>query len=106
MIDHSRLTELKSEIGEEDFVEVATMFLDEMATTLRALRAEQAVPTARDFHSLRGSALNMGFTDLAAACAEAELNVSTGQTADVVHLEWLFHESLIASGPNLPSVAA
>ena len=102
MIDRARLIELKQEIGEEDFAEVAAIFLDEMIETLTRLCADPASAQAADFHALRGSALNLGFADLALACTEAEHKAHEGKAVDMVRIDWLFHESLAAFGPDLP----
>jgi HPt (histidine-containing phosphotransfer) domain-containing protein len=73
MIDMSRIEELRSDIGEDDFVEVLDIFLDEIAEALLAL--DPAGPPDRlaaDLHSLKGSAQNIGFADFARICLEAE----------------------------------
>lgn len=106
MIDRERVQELRQEIGEEDFAEVAEMFLDEMADTLAALCAAPDSAGAAVFHGLRGSALNLGFIDFAAACSDAEKGAAAGQAVDVVHLGWLYRESLKAFGSDLPAAAA
>lgn len=106
MIDRERMKDLRQEIGEEDFSEVAEMFLDEMAETLAALCAAPDSAGTAAFHGLRGSALNLGFTDFAAACTEAEKKASHGQPVDVVHLDWLYRESVKAFGTDLPAAAA
>lgn len=106
VIDRNRMKELRQEIGEEDFSEVAEMFLDEMAETLAALCADPGAAGPDAFHGLRGSALNLGFTDFAVACSEAEKRSATGQSVDVVHLDWLYRESVSAFGNDLPSAAA
>ena len=106
MIDRERMQELRQEIGEEDFFEVAEMFLDEMADTLATLCAAPEGAGADAFHGLRGSALNLGFTDFATACSEAEKKAAEGQPVDVVHLDWLYRESVKAFGADLPAAAA
>lgn len=106
VIDRNRMTELREEIGEEDFAEVAEMFLDEMADTLATLCADPDAAGPGAFHGLRGSALNLGFTDFAGACSEAEKRSAAGQSVDVVHLDWLYRESVSAFGKDLSSAAA
>ena len=67
MIDRARLAELKHEIGDEDFEEVAEIFLEEMSETLDALAANPLLVTPAAFHGLRVSASNLGFAGFAAA---------------------------------------
>ena len=106
MIDRNRLSELRQEIGEEDFFEVAEMFLDEMADALAAL-CDTRGPSGPDiFHGLKGSALNLGFTEFAAACTEAEKRTIAGQLVDRVHLNWLYRESVKAFESDLSADAA
>ena len=102
MIDRERLQDLRHEIGEEDFAEVVTMFLEEMGETLAALCADPDTAGPDALHGLRGSALNLGFSDFAAACSHAEKRVTDGQPVDVVHLDWLFRESVSSFGSDLP----
>lgn len=106
MIDRDRLQDLRAEIGEEDFADVVAMFLDEMSETLTALRADPAGISADALHGLRGSALNLGFAEFAAACPQAEKRLAEGQPVEIAHLEGLFAESLDRLGPDLPARAA
>lgn len=73
MIDWAKVAELSEEIGPEDFAEVVDLFLEEVDATVKELEA--GVPDAglEDcMHSLKGSALNLGFSDFANLCAQAE----------------------------------
>lgn len=106
MIDRVRLTELKDEIGEEDFGEVAEIFLEEMNETLSALCANPAAISAAAFHGLRGSASNLGFTAFATACSNAEIACRNGEDVDMAPLEALFQASVAAAGDELPAMAA
>lgn len=79
MIDWDRVRDLKAEIGEPDFVEVATMFLDESDEVVARLsRDVGAAALERDLHFLKGSALNLGFTQLAVLCQEGERRAAAG----------------------------
>ncbi len=73
MIDWSRVDELRSEVGEEDFAEVLEIFFEEIEEVITDLRTG---PTGRDFqsvfHFLKGSAMNLGFQELAQLCRTAE----------------------------------
>lgn len=76
MISWSQVTELREDVGHAEFDEVVEIFLEEVEETLAALahdaRLEQVL------HALKGSALNLGFTDFAALCAEGEAMAATG----------------------------
>ncbi|MEM9341871.1 MAG: Hpt domain-containing protein [Pseudomonadota bacterium] len=78
-IDWARVAELLEDIGEEDFAEVAGLFLEEIAET-----AEPLDPAASDLsaqlHGLKGSALNLGFATLAGLAAQGE---AAPDTADI-----------------------
>ncbi|QFS84684.1 Hpt domain protein [Roseivivax sp. THAF40] len=80
MIDWTRIRELKEEIGASDFAEVAALFLGEMDAEMRALPSAQGdAAQMRDrLHSMKGSALNIGFARLAALCAEGENRARAG----------------------------
>lgn len=106
MIDQTRLTELKDEIGEEDFYEVAEIFLEEIGETLDDLSANPAAATAAAFHCLRGSASNLGFSGFSAACCDAEKRVVAGEVIEIAPLVALFQASVKAAADDLPAMAA
>jgi HPt (histidine-containing phosphotransfer) domain-containing protein len=84
MIDWDRVCELRDEIGTEDFAEVVQLFLeetDEVAKKIGKDRDPQALES--ELHFLKGSALNLGFRDLAALCQIGEKAAATGQGANV-----------------------
>ena len=73
MISWERVSELRDEIGEEDFAEVAEMFMEEVEDVILRLRSGSAPETLEEeLHSLKGSALNLGFRHLAELCQEGE----------------------------------
>lgn len=79
MIDWQRVTELREEIGEEDFREVAEMFLEEADDGVSRLKA--GVPEdslEAEYHALKGSGLNLGLSEFAKICADAEQHASAG----------------------------
>ena len=84
MIDWTRVRELKDEIGEEDFDEVAEMFIAEVDEVIDRLKA--APDPARyeaDLHFIKSSALNLGFSDLSALCQTGERQAAGGSTDEV-----------------------
>jgi HPt (histidine-containing phosphotransfer) domain-containing protein len=82
MIDWKRVEELKEEIGADGFFEVADMFLDEAEGAVRALIS--GLPgneVEGQLHFLKGSALNLGLSELAAICGEGERKAAIGHAA-------------------------
>ena len=77
MIDWRRIDELKSEIGQEDFEEVVVLFLEEVESAIGALNPASDFESWRDsMHFLKGSAMNLGFEELASLCQKGETDVS------------------------------
>jgi hypothetical protein len=69
VIDWDRVNELRSEVGDDDFADVVTIFLEETGDILARMSGVQTIDGYRaDLHLLRGSALNLGFTEFAALC--------------------------------------
>lgn len=85
MIDWTRVTELRDEIGGEDFAEVVTLFLEEADVVVQNLPGcvgSKALESA--LHFIKGSALNLGFADLARLCQDGERRAAAGDvTVDV-----------------------
>lgn len=80
MISWDRVRELRDEVGEDDFAEVVTLFLEEVDETLARMRtASTQASCAEDFHFLKGSALNLGFEALSTLCREKETAASAGE---------------------------
>ena len=90
MISWDRVHELRDEIGEEDFAEVAELFLTEVEEVIERLRARPSPDTMEeDMHFLKGSALNLGFAALSRLCRDNERIAAEGRAGDVV-LETVF----------------
>ncbi len=82
MIDWERVKELRSEIGPDDFAEVATMFLDEADEAVARLSPDASAKAMEaDLHFLKGAALNLGFDALSALCQDGERRAAAGDTA-------------------------
>ena len=94
MIDWKRVAELKEETGADGFVEVADMFLDEAEGAVRALVAGLP-PTEVEgqLHFLKGSALNLGLSELAAICQEGERKAASGQAVDMMQVAAIWQAS-------------
>ncbi|MCX7287052.1 MAG: Hpt domain-containing protein [Rhodobacterales bacterium] len=82
MIDWKRVDELRMEIGADGFAEVADMFLEEADQAVRSLLS--GLPSGEiegQLHFVKGSALNLGLTDLASICQDGERKAAAGYGA-------------------------
>lgn len=87
MINWERVNELRREVGEEDFAEVVTLFLDEVDAVLHRMRCATSLENYReDLHFLKGSALNLGFRALGALCHEGQTPTGGDPAALAAHL--------------------
>ncbi len=69
MIDWSRVTTLREEVGAEDFDEVVELFLEEVDDVVARLESGPAHDTlSEDLHFLKGSAMSLGFRQFSALC--------------------------------------
>ena len=96
MIDWRRVEELREEIGADGFVEIADMFLDEAEQAVRALQSGiGGAQIEGQLHFLKGSALNLGLSELAAICQEGERKAATGLggSIDVDQVAAVYRES-------------
>ncbi len=73
MIDWDRVAELRRDFGEDDFAEIATMFLSEVQEKLGAMQRQLSDDPSEDFHFVKGSAANLGFELLYKECSSAEV---------------------------------
>ncbi|MCQ0091483.1 Hpt domain-containing protein [Roseovarius sp. M141] len=84
MIDWSRVRELQNEIGAEDFGEVVEIFLEEVESEIADLHAGcDPAQLEYKFHSLRGSALNLGFRAFAEHCQTGETAAAQSQHSQI-----------------------
>jgi HPt (histidine-containing phosphotransfer) domain-containing protein len=84
MIDWSRITELRAEIGDEGFAEIVELFLEEVESEIDSLRTgcpENALEA--QLHALKGSALNLGFTEFSRLCQAGETAAAQGRAREV-----------------------
>lgn len=74
LVNKDRLTALREEIGAEGFEEVVSLFLEESAAVVDRLGTQAPGGLSpEDLHFLKGSALTLGFDDLADLCRRAEM---------------------------------
>lgn len=84
MIDWARAEELRSEIGLGDFMEVVELFLEETDASVERLASGQPPASVEgELHFLKGSALNLGFWELAALCQDGERRAGSGNAGSV-----------------------
>lgn len=80
MIDWGRVSELRDEVGIEDFCEVSAMFLEEVEDTMaRMITTPDLSTMEEDMHFLKGSALNLGFAHFSDLCQAGESAAGNGQ---------------------------
>lgn len=73
MIDWTRVTELRDEVGADDFDEVVELFLDEVEESLAPLRDDPNCATpSQVLHALKGAAWNLGFRQWGEICEALE----------------------------------
>lgn len=77
MLNISRVSELKAEIGEEDFAEIVGLFCEEVEELLDELPGASPSTLPKKLHSLKGSALNIGFDAVGELCRITEARLRT-----------------------------
>jgi len=84
MIDWDRVSELRDEVGADDFDEVVDLFLGEVEGELAELPdPNDAAALENKLHFLKGSALNLGFSAFADLCQAGETNAKTGEVSGI-----------------------
>lgn len=84
MISWDRVNELKEEVGKDDFAEIAEIFLEEVEEVIGRLKANPTEESLEEeFHSLKGSALNLGFSALSKLCHDGEQKAASGDFAAI-----------------------
>lgn len=92
MIDWGRIDELREEVGEEDLAEVIELFCEEVEEVLETLHRVQPSEISDKIHFLKGSAQNIGFSNLAECCVSIEdsLRSNAAFSVDVTELKAIF----------------
>ena len=95
MIDRARLEELREEVGNGDFAEVIELFCEELAETLDRMTQGHSSSMADDLHFLKGSALNIGMSEVASLCAAGEAMIHNDGAAspDIVGIKTAFEKA-------------
>ena len=91
MIDWNQVKSLRNDVGHDAFDEIIDLFLDEVDDIVTKLRtAPQMAELENDMHSLKGSALNLGFRTFSGLCQAGE-KLSAEGNADKVNLPEIFN---------------
>ena len=84
MINWDRVAELREEVGVDDFAEIIELFLEEVDAIIELLRDGQGLSDLEaHLHFLKGSALNLGFTQFADLCQAGETAAAQGRSDSV-----------------------
>ncbi len=105
MIDWSRVTQLRGEVGAEDFEEVVALFLEEVEEVMLRLRCDTGRSRLdRDLHFLKGSALSLGFQSFSRLCQEGERIAACGcpEAVDILEIVDDYERSKAAFLAGLP----
>lgn len=87
MIDWDRVQELRNDFGDEDFIEIVTMFLGEVELKIDEMREGMTdTELSEAFHFVKGSAANLGFKALQEFAAKGEASPEQGRLADLSEL--------------------
>lgn len=96
MIDWGRIDTLRDEVGEDALDEVIDLFLEEVDQVIARLESNP-IPAEfdKDLHFLKGSALNLGFTDFGTICQDGERKAASGaaESIDIVEVITLYRRS-------------
>jgi histidine phosphotransfer protein HptB len=104
-IDWGRVAELRDEVGVENFDEVIALFLEEADDAIRQIQAETDPKLLESqLHFLKGAALNLGFSDLAALCQAQERQAAMSQIPHQLDkIEGIYAASRCAFLKHLPA---
>ncbi|MDP4031368.1 MAG: Hpt domain-containing protein [Pseudorhodobacter sp.] len=109
MIAWEQVADLRSEIGSDGFGEVIAMFLEETDEVITRL-TERPDPAQIecDLHFLKGSALNLGFRELAGLCQDGERRAALGdaRSVDIAAVVHSYHASKTAFQTGLARSSA
>ena len=86
MINWAQIKQLEEDIGEEDFGDVVSLFLEEVDEAVAQLSKNPPGTSdklASTLHFLKGSAYNLGFMVFGDCCSEGEKLLLEGKGEDV-----------------------
>lgn len=86
MIDWGQVKSLQNDVGHDEFDEIVELFLEEVESIVENLiESPNTSELENDLHSLKGSALNLGFEAFSQMCLNGEKMAAAGE-ADLVDL--------------------
>ncbi len=100
LVDVTRLSDLRAEVGDDGYEEVLALFLAESDEVVERLAQEGREPPSSELHFLKGIALNLGLDDLAALCRKGE----RGEGFDPFILRSVYAETRAALASALEAV--
>jgi HPt (histidine-containing phosphotransfer) domain-containing protein len=84
MIDWTRVTELRYEVGADAFKDITQVFLLEVSEALAELTNDTPRHTLEErLHFIRGCALSLGFKAFSPLCHQAETQATKGQVKTI-----------------------
>jgi HPt (histidine-containing phosphotransfer) domain-containing protein len=84
MIDWGQVKSLRNDVGHGEFDEILELFLEEVEEIVAKLRKNPNIAELEnDMHSLKGSALNLGFTTFSQMCLHGEKLSAAGKAEEV-----------------------
>lgn len=92
-IEWSRVAELKSEIGAQDFSKIVELFMQEVSGTLARLPNAAQNTLAAELHSVIGSASTLGFRELSRLCQQGEQLAAAGRPVDLTKIQHQFDQA-------------
>ena len=98
MIDWLQVQTLKSDIGEDTFEEVVTLFFAEVEACIERLTTSDSPDACADeLHFLKGAAMNLGFTALSRRCHSDEIALRgpMAHTLNAPEISKLYTESKV-----------
>ncbi len=106
MINWDRVDELVHDFGEDDFLEIVTLFLTEVEAKLAEIAHDEAAVLAEGFHFVKGSAANLGFKALHDASAEAETSPDRSKLIEIREIFDSSKQQFEAGAKQLPRMQA
>lgn len=84
MIDWRQVKSLRNAVGHDEFDKILELFLEEVEKIIAKLReAPNISELESDMHSLKGSALNLGFATFSQMCQHGEKMSAKGNAAKI-----------------------
>ena len=105
VVDWDRINELRGDIGEEDFADLAILFVSELHETITRLVTQPDSVTEADFHFLRGGASNLGFQSVVDACTSAEEACLNGQSPNIEAVHAAFEAAMVEITVQFPQLS-